>query len=89
MLKSSKRIKGSVYLGGGFKHSLFSPRSLEEMIQYFSHGLVQPPTRNGSVFYDFVGVNFDAELSFEQIRTAMKATIARSQCYLYPQNERC
>ena len=38
---------------------------------YFSHGLVQPPTRNGSVFYVFVGVNFDTELRFEQIRTAI------------------
>ena len=32
------------FLGGGFKYVLFSPRTLGKIPEYFSDGLVQPPT---------------------------------------------
>ena len=48
--------KTNQYLGGGFKHFLFSPRNPGEMFQFdqfifLTNGLVQPPIR--LLFVDF------------------------------------
>jgi len=46
--KKTVAFSGNQILGGGFKHFIFSTRIPGEMIhfdEYFSNGLVQPPTR--------------------------------------------